>query len=119
LGTLLDGHQPAPPCQSCASGHCGRQAMTGTLANQSGSKHLRVLIIEDVPSDAEIEIAELRRNGFDVSSDVVDTGDRVRERLARTAYDVILADYSLPNFRGMDTPDILQQKNLNTPVILV
>lgn len=81
--------------------------------------NLRVLVIEDSPSDAEIEIAELRRNSFDVYADVVETADRVRERLARTHYDVILADYNLPNFRGMDTLDILRQKNLHIPVILV
>lgn len=93
--------------------------MSHTLPAPPNSKRLRVLIIEDVPSDAEIEIAELRHNGFDVAADVVDTGDRVRERLSRTAYDVILADYSLPQFRGMETVDILRQKNLATPLILV
>lgn len=93
--------------------------MTGPSTQNPGCKPLRVLVIEDVPSDAEIEIAELRRNGFDVSADVVDTADRIRERLARSTYDVILADYSLPNFRGMDTLEILRQKNLSIPVILV
>jgi signal transduction histidine kinase len=80
---------------------------------------LRVLVVEDVPADAEIEIAELRRNGFDVSADVVDNADRLRERLEKTHYDLILADYSLPSFRGMDTLEILREKNLSTPMILV
>lgn len=93
--------------------------MSSSGKNRSDKATLRVLVIEDVPADAEIEIAELRRNGFDVFADVVDSADRVRERLARTSYDVILADFSLPNFRGMDTIDILRQKNLSTPVILV
>ncbi len=92
--------------------------MTGPATNHNAPR-LRVLVIEDVPSDAEIEIAELRRNGFDVAADIVDTGDRVREHLGRTNYDIILADYSLPNFRGMETLDILRQKNLSTPLILV
>ncbi|HZR64227.1 MAG TPA: ATP-binding protein [Terriglobales bacterium] len=93
--------------------------MTGPLTNVSGSGHLRLLIIEDVPSDAEIEIAELRHKGFEVAADVVDSEDSVRERLAHTKYDAILADYSLPSFRGMETIGILRQLNLDTPMILV
>ena len=69
--------------------------------------------------DAEIEIAELRRGGFEVSADVVETQNQVRDHLEKTKYDIILADYSLPNFRGMDTLDILREKNLHTPLILV
>jgi len=89
------------------------------LPKNGNNKGLRVLLIEDAPSDAEIEIAELRNGGFDVAADVVATGDQVRGHLGKTSYDVILADYSLPNFRGMDTLDILREKSLNTPLILV
>jgi signal transduction histidine kinase len=89
--------------------------------NQNGNrkKKLRLLVVEDSQSDAEIQVAELRRNGFDVSVDITDTGDRVREFLTTTSYDLILADYNLPNFKGMETLDILREKNLSIPVILV
>jgi signal transduction histidine kinase len=93
--------------------------MTASPKNGSGQNRLRVLLIEDAPADAEIEIAELRRAGFDVAADVVDTRDQVRERLKKNAYDIILADYSLPTFRGMDALDILRESNLTTPLILV
>jgi len=87
--------------------------------NSLSQNRLHVLLIEDSPSDAEIEIAELRRAGFDVAADVVDTREQVRERLKKNPYDVILADYSLPNFRGMDALDIVRETNLTTPLILV
>jgi signal transduction histidine kinase len=93
--------------------------MTPSPYNASSQNRLRVLLIEDAPADAEIEIAELRRSGFDVAADVVDTREQVRERLGKHIYDVILADYSLPHFRGMDALDILREKSLNTPLILV
>ena len=93
--------------------------MTGPPKNGSSQNRLRVLLIEDSPSDAEIEIAELRRAGFDVSADVVDNRQRVRDRLKKNVYDIILADYSLPDFRGMDALDILREMNLTTPLILV
>jgi signal transduction histidine kinase len=92
--------------------------MTGP-GNGNGNQALRVLVIEDAPADAEIEIAELRRAGFDVAADVVDTREQVRERLSKNAYDIILADYSLPTFRGMDAIDIVRERSLTTPLILV
>jgi CheY-like chemotaxis protein len=79
--------------------------MTGPQPNQPTP--LRVLVVEDVPADAQMEIAELRRSGYDVSADIVDTSDRLRESLSRHIYDAILADYRLPQFRGMETLDIL------------
>jgi signal transduction histidine kinase len=93
--------------------------MTGAPKNGSSQNRLRVLLIEDSPSDAEIEIAELRRAGFDVAGDVVDTREQVRERLKKNPYDIILADYSLPNFRGMDALDMVRESSLTTPLILV
>jgi signal transduction histidine kinase len=93
--------------------------MTASPKNGSNQNRLRVLLIEDSPSDAEIEIVELRRAGFDVAADVVDTREQVRERLKKNTYDVILADYSLPNFRGMDALNIVRESSLTTPLILV
>ncbi len=81
--------------------------------------NLRVLIVEDNPSDAELEIAELRRGGFNVASDLAQTRDEVSDHLATNVYDVILADYNLPYFRGMETLDILREKGLSIPLILV
>jgi signal transduction histidine kinase len=93
--------------------------MTESPNNGNSNQRLHVLLIEDELSDAEIEIAELRHGGFDVTADVVHTGDQVRAHLGKNSYDVILADYSLPNFRCMDTLDILREKNLTIPMILV
>ncbi|HZQ20336.1 MAG TPA: ATP-binding protein [Terriglobales bacterium] len=93
--------------------------MSTSQQNGICKKKLRLLVVEDSLSDAEIQVAELRRNGFDVSADITDTGDRVREFLATISYDLILADYSLPNFSGMETLDILREKHLSIPVILV
>jgi signal transduction histidine kinase len=93
--------------------------MTASPKNGSSQNRLRVLVIEDSPADAEIEIAELRHGGFDVAADVVDTHELLRESLSKNSYDIILADYSLPTFRGMDALDILRESSLTTPLILV
>jgi len=80
---------------------------------------LTVLVVEDNPSDTELEIAELRRNGFDVQHDVAQTREEVCACLDRCAYDLVVADYNLPHFRGMEAVGIIQDKNLGIPLILV
>src|SRR6266568_1943829 len=93
--------------------------MAAASKNGAANGKLRILLIEDNPSDAELELAELRREGFEVSSDLAQTRDEVSERLSKHSYDVVLADYNLPHFRGMETLEIMREKGLNVPVILV
>jgi len=58
---------------------------------------LRVLILEDRGSDAELILHEVRRAGFEVSWDRVDNRESYSAALERVP-DVILADYRLPGF---------------------
>ena len=80
---------------------------------------LRLLLVEDNAADAELATAELRRGGFEVLSDLVQSKEDLAACLERKAYDVVLADYNLPHFRGMEALDIIRAKGLNTPLILV
>jgi|KBSMisStaDraftv2_1062788.scaffolds.fasta_scaffold18318_3 signal transduction histidine kinase len=80
---------------------------------------LTVLLIEDNASDAELEIAALRRNGFDVRHQLAQTREEVSTGLDGSPYDLVLADFNLPHFKGMEAVEILQQKGLDTPLILV
>jgi len=93
--------------------------MASSARENVGRIKLRILLIEDNPSDAELEIAELRRGGFDVLSDIVQTREEIGTCLDRSAYDLVLADYNLPHFRGMEAVDVIREKNLSTPLILV
>ena len=93
--------------------------MAATTINGAGNGKLRVLLIEDNPSDAELEIAELQRAGFDVTSDVVESRQAVTDCLGKKSYDVVLADYNLPQFQGMEAVAILREKGLSVPLILV
>jgi DNA-binding NtrC family response regulator len=80
---------------------------------------LRVLLVEDNPSDVELVLFALRKDGFDVLSDVVQTVEDFALRVQATAYDVILADYNLPQWRGTEALDILHRDNLDVPLIVV
>jgi len=92
---------------------------TGITADGKVSTQLRVLMVEDNPADVELELAILRKNGFEVSSDVAQTSEEFNSRIRSTNYDLILADYNLPEWRGTEALDILSRENLDVPLIVV
>jgi signal transduction histidine kinase len=80
---------------------------------------LRVLLVEDNPDDVELVLVALQKDGFDVSSDVVQTVEEFTLRIQANGYDVILADYNLPQWSGMEALEILRCENLDVPLIVV
>jgi signal transduction histidine kinase len=80
---------------------------------------LRVLLVEDNPTDVELVLLALRKDGFDVSSDVVQTVEEFTLRVQAAAYDVILADYNLPKWSGIEALEVLHRHNLDVPLIVV
>ena len=90
-----------------------------TGIRQPVKTRVRVLLLEDDPDDAELELRTLQDNGFDVVSDVVQTLGDFSERLRGNEYDLILADYNLRGWRGMESIEALHQQGLDIPVIVV
>ena len=80
---------------------------------------LHVLFVEDRPSDVELSLLELRGAGFDVTSDTVDTRAEFEAKLRAGKYDVILSDYRLQGWVGMDALDLMRSAGRNIPFILV
>jgi PAS domain S-box-containing protein len=79
---------------------------------------LSVLILEDRPADAELILHELRRAGFNPNWQRVETEADYLTRL-HTNLDVILADYSLPQFDALRALQLLQERGLDMPFIIV
>ncbi len=77
------------------------------------------MFVEDNPADIELELLTLRKDGFEVSSDVAQTAEEFTLRIRTASYDLILADYNLPQWRGTETLDILRHENLDVPLIVV
>jgi PAS domain S-box len=80
---------------------------------------LRILQVEDNPYDAELVLRELAGLPFNLVSMRVDTEAAYRKALVEFAPDLVLADFSLPAFTGMDALAILREKNPDTPLIIV
>jgi len=92
---------------------------TAPDASPRADTKLRVLLVEDNPADVELELLTLRKDGFDVSGDVAQTAEEFTLRIRTTQYDVILADYSLPQWKGTEALEILCRENQDVPLIVV
>lgn len=80
---------------------------------------LRVLIVEDNDDDRQLLAAELQSGGYDLVHACVASADEMRAALDRDAWDVIISDYSMPGFSGIDALSIVQERGLDLPFIIV
>ena len=79
---------------------------------------LKVLIVEDSPDDAELMVAQLRRAGLEFVWERVETEADFLAELKKLP-DIILSDYSLPQFTGLRAVELLRASGLNLPLILI
>ncbi len=80
---------------------------------------LHVLIVEDVEDDLLLLLRELRRGGYALDYVRVDTADEMQAALDRQTWDMVIADYSLPAFSAPAALEVLQQRQLDLPFIIV
>ncbi len=94
--------------------------MKAQLDNHVSSKApLHLLIVDDSAADAELIAAELKRNHFELSWVRVDTEPEYREQIERHPPDLILADYTMPQFSAPQALEMLQESGLATPFVVV
>jgi two-component system cell cycle sensor histidine kinase/response regulator CckA len=80
---------------------------------------LRILILEDVPMDAELVEYELRRSHIPFDARCVDTRDSFERELDAFRPDLILSDYTLPHFDGMAALSLARERAPTTPFLIV
>ena len=83
------------------------------------SKKLRILILEDVPTDAELMVEELADAGMALVSERVATKASFVNAIEDFSPDIILSDYSLPSFDGLAALKIAREKCPDVPFIFV
>jgi PAS domain S-box-containing protein len=83
------------------------------------SASLQVLVLEDNPPDAELTVRALRASGMLLDWLRVDSADSFRHALQSRAWDVILADNSLPGFSATGALEILQELGYDIPFIVI
>ena len=89
------------------------------MAPDPNAVPLRVLCLEDDPRDAELMLERLVSDGFDVDMKVAATREEFCRLLAAADYDVILADYTLPDFDAPRALEAASAAGVSVPFICV
>jgi two-component system, cell cycle sensor histidine kinase and response regulator CckA len=80
---------------------------------------IRVLIVEDSEDDAMLIVRELKAGGYDVNYRCVDSPRALGAACDSQEWDLIVSDYSMPNFSGTDALNFVRSKHLAVPFIFV
>jgi two-component system cell cycle sensor histidine kinase/response regulator CckA len=80
---------------------------------------LRALIVEDSEDDAALILRELKNGGFDVAHLRVDGSAVMSRALDSSTWDVVISDYSMPGFSGVEALKILRARTSDIPFIFV
>jgi formate hydrogenlyase transcriptional activator len=80
---------------------------------------LNVLIVDDSKDDAELVVRELKRGGYDVRHQRVDTAAAMDSAASANAWDLVVCDYSMPQFSGMDALRMQRAMGTDVPFIFL
>src|SRR3569833_304053 len=80
---------------------------------------VRVLFVEDVETDAELAVRRLRSDGVPCAYKRVETEQAYLDALHTGDYDIILSDFSLPQFDGMSALALAKREQPNVPFIFL
>jgi response regulator RpfG family c-di-GMP phosphodiesterase len=83
------------------------------------TKALHILLIEDSDDDARLLLRELRRIGYDVDAQRIETAEELRSALALRDWDLVLCDYSLPHLDPPQALEIIKTTGQDLPFIIV
>jgi len=81
-------------------------------------KPLRVLIVEDSENDALLLLRELKRAGYEPVHERVYTALDMNTALEKQYWDVIISDFVMPQFSGLEALKLVQGKALDIPFII-
>lgn len=80
---------------------------------------LRLLIVEDSEDDALLEVRQLQEAGYEPDYLRVDSADGMKKALEEDSWQIVIADYSMPRFSGLDALRIARSGGRDIPFILV
>jgi diguanylate cyclase (GGDEF)-like protein/PAS domain S-box-containing protein len=80
---------------------------------------LAVLIVEDSESDAQLIVRLLKKAGYEVISEQVETAEQMCSALEQQTWDIVISDYNLPQFDGRAALELLKEKQPHIPFIVV
>lgn len=99
--------------------HLVRACLKLTTFRDAMKQTLRVLIVEDSEFDAQMITSLVRKSGYEVVAERVETREAMSRTLREKKWDIILSDYNLPSFSAPEALKILQESELDLPFIII
>lgn len=86
---------------------------------EDNTTSLRLLMVEDTLEDAELILHQLRGAGYNLACERVETASGLESVLCRSEWDLVISDYVLPGFSGLEALAIVKKSAPHLPFILV
>src|SRR6267378_6590257 len=80
---------------------------------------LKLLLVEDSDDDAVLLLRHLKRGGYDIVHQRVDAEEDLKAALEKQSWDIVISDYAMPGFSGLDALRIVREHRLDVPFLLV
>lgn len=80
---------------------------------------LKILIVEDSEIDAELIERELKKSGFNLYSERVETRESMTKALVQKEWDLILCDNKMPKFNSVEALKLKKELRPDLPFIIV
>ncbi|MBK6630981.1 MAG: response regulator [Betaproteobacteria bacterium] len=93
--------------------------MTNAEQQVEAARPLRAIIVEDTPDDAALLLRALRRAGFVPDYVRVQTEEELDQALRAGQWDVVLSDYTLPDFSGLIALHQVRAFDPDMPFIII
>ncbi|MCC5887996.1 MAG: response regulator [Gammaproteobacteria bacterium] len=85
----------------------------------ASQENIQLLLVEDSEDDAELIRRELAGAGMRCRMERVYTRDALLDRLAAQRWDIILSDFAMPGFNGLEAFQVVEALDLDVPFIFV
>jgi signal transduction histidine kinase len=87
--------------------------------NENALTSLRALLVEDSEDDALLLVRHLASGGYELDVERVETAETFERALDQGGWDVVLADYVLPGYSGLDALKAVRERGLDVPFVIV
>ena len=117
--TLLVGAQRTAAASMSTSSPATYRRDSEDGSDAARRQPLRLLLVEDNPDDAALVLRTLRRGGYEPDCHQVQTAEALEEALAHGVWEIVLSDYSLPQFDALRALYLLREQSVVLPFIIV
>ena len=80
---------------------------------------LQILFIEDSEDDVLLILHQIKKGGYDIEHERVETAEGMKASLKEKPWDIIFSDYQMPNFNGIEALTVLKESGTDIPLIVI